>query len=131
VFSRTKFGEVAGADVFLSLEYDPWGRPEDDDGMTAKQVEAWNKDEWHYVQATVSIELDGITIGSATYGGLEYGDFVSTNEQDEFLSQSWIGENEIWGYVGEELKGEAMSRAEENLGKLAAWKEAVACLESY
>jgi hypothetical protein len=131
MFSRTKFGEVAGADVFLSLNFDSWARPDDYDGMTTKQVEAWNKDEWHYVQATVSIELDGVEIGSCTYGSIEYGNFVMTNDQDEFISQDWIGENEIWGYVGEELKGEAMSRAEENLGKLAAWKEAVACLESY
>ncbi len=131
MFSRTRFGQVAGADVFLSLDLDPWAQPTDDEGMTPKQVEAWNKDEWHYVHATVSIELDGITIGSATYGGIEYGNFVNTNERDSIISRSWIGENEIWGYVGEELKGEAMSRAEENLGKLAAWKEAVACLESY
>lgn len=128
---KTKFDEIAGADVFLLLTYDPFARPEDDDGLTPKQVQAWQDDEWAYNIATVSIELDGVEIGSASYGGIEYGQFTYTNDEDELIRKEWITEADIWDYVGEELKGEAMSRAEENLGKLAAWKEAVACLESY
>lgn len=127
--SKTKFAEVAGADVFLSLTYDPFSGPEDDDGLTPKQVQAWKEDEWFYYIATVSIELDGIEIGSASYGGLEYGHFTFTNEQDEVIKKEWISEADIWSYVGDELQGEAMSHAEENIAKLTAWKEALSATE--
>lgn len=127
--SKTKFDEVAGADVFLIIQHDPFSWPEDDDGLTPKQVEAWKQDEWHYISATVSLELDGIEIGTACYPGLEYGHFTMTNEQDEVTRQEWISETDIWSYVGDELQGEAMSRAEENIAKLTAWKEALSATQ--
>jgi hypothetical protein len=126
---KTKFGEVAGADVFLILAHDSFSSPGDDDGLTPKQVQAWLNDEWWYYIATVSLELDGIEIGSASYGGLEYGHFTYTNEEDEVIKNEWISETDIWSYVGDELQGEAMSRAEENIAKLTAWKEALSAAQ--
>ena len=127
--SKTKFAEEAGADVFLTISHDPFAWPEDDDGLTPKQVEAWRNDEWWYISATVSIELEGVEIGSACYGGLEFGNYTMTNEEDEITGEQWISETDIWSYVGDELQGEAMSRAEENITKLTAWKEALSATE--
>jgi hypothetical protein len=127
--SKTKFAEVAGADVFLTISHDPFAWPEDDDGLTPKQVEAWRDDKWWYISATVSIELEGVEIGSACYGGLEYGQFTYTNDENEVIKEEWISETDIWSYVGHELQGEAMSRAEENITKLTAWKEALSATE--
>ena len=127
--SKTKFAEVAGADVFLPISHDPFAWPEDDDGLTPKQVQAWRDDKWHYVTATVSVELDGVEIGSACYGGIEHGSFTMTNDEDEITSEQWISETDIWGYVGDELQGEAMSVAKENIAKLTAWKEAVSATQ--
>jgi hypothetical protein len=126
---KTKFGEIAGADVFLILAYDPFSGPEDDEGLSPKQVQAWRDDKWWNYSATVSIELDEIEIGSACYGGIEYGQFTYTNDEDEVIKEEWISETDIWNYVGDELQGEAMSRAEENIAKLTAWKEALSAAQ--
>ena len=128
---RYKFGQVAGADVFLVLYPDPWASPEDDDGLTPKQVEAWRNDEWFYVTAEVEIAYEDATVATACYGGIEYGLFTYTNDDDEIQKREEITAKDLWEYVGEELKGEAMSRALENIEKLIKWREAVACLDTY
>lgn len=128
---RKEFGNIAGATVYLSLEHDPWTSPGDDDGLTPKQVQAWLNDNWFYVCAEVSIELEGTVLASYAYGGIEYGNFTYTDDNDEVTKEAWISIEDIWSYVGPELQGEAMDRALENVGKLTKWREAVACLESY
>lgn len=130
-YERKEFKKIAEASVYLTLTHDPYTTPEDDDGMTPKQREAWAEDEWHYVYAEVSIELDGTVLGSACYGGIEYGNYTYTDDEDQVTNKSWISVDDIWEYVGNELEGEAMDRALENVEKLTKWREAVACLESY
>lgn len=128
---RKEFGNIAGATVYLTLEHDPWASPGDDDGLTPKQVEAWKQDKWWYVSAEVSIEHEGAILATASYGSIEYGNFTYTDDNDEITKEAWISIEDIWSYVGEELKGEAMSQALENVEKFTKWREAVACLESY
>ena len=128
---RKEFGNIAGAKVYLTLTHDPFASVNDDEGLTAKQIQAWIDDNWHYVYAEVSIECDGITLGSYGYGGIAYGNFTYTDDNDEIMKEAWISIEDIWSYVGPELQGEAMDRALENVEKLTKWREAVACLESY
>ena len=128
---RHTMGQIAGANVFLVLYPDPWASPEDYDALTPKQVEAWQNDEWFYVTTEVEIAYEGATVGTASYGGIEYGLFTYTNDDDEIQKREEITAKDLWEYVGEELKGEAMSIALENINKLIKWREAVECLESY
>ena len=128
---RKEFGNIAGAKVYLTLTHDPFASVNDDEGLTAKQIQAWIEDKWWFVYAEVTIEHDGIVVGSYGYGGIEYGNFTYTDAFDEVRKEAWISIEDIWSYVGEELKGEAMDRALENIEKLTKWREAVACLESY
>jgi hypothetical protein len=128
---RKEFGNIAGAKVYLTLEHDPFSSVNDDDGITPKQVQAWKEDRWWYVYAEVTIEHDGNVLGSYGYGSIEYGNFIYTDDKDQVTKEAWISIEDIWDYVGEELKGEAMSQALENVEKFIKWREAVACLESY
>jgi hypothetical protein len=117
-------GKEYGLDVHLLIEPDPWTRPEDDDGLTPKQIEAWKDDEWCYVSATVTLSLNSVEIGSATYGGLEFDTFLITNDDDEITGTTEIDENKIWEYVGDELAGEALGNAYEFSDAMQAWRVA-------
>ena len=114
--------KLDGLDVYLSISEDPWTTPDDDDGITPKQRQAWDNDEWRYVTATVHLELNGIEIGSATYGGLEFGTLLDTNENDEITGTTEIGEDQVWEYVGDELAGEALSNAYDFSDAMQAWR---------
>jgi hypothetical protein len=116
--------KLNGLHVFLSISEDPWSRPDDDDGMTPKQHQAWDNDDWRYVAATVHLELNGIEIGSASYGCLEFGTFLLTNDNDEITGTTEIDEDKIWEYVGDELAGEALSNAYDFSDALQAWRVA-------
>lgn len=116
--------KLDGLDVYLSISEDPWTTPDDDDGITPKQRQAWDNDEWRYVTATVHLELNGIEIGSATYGGLEFGTLLDTNENDEITGTTEIGEDQVWEYVGDELAGEALSNAYDFSDAMQAWRVA-------
>jgi len=117
-------GKEYGLDVHLLIEPDPWTRPEDDDGLTPKQIEAWKDDDWCYVSATVTLSLNSVEIGSATYGGLEFDTFLLTNDDDEITGTTEIREDKIWEYVGDELAGEALSNAYEFSDAMQAWRVA-------
>jgi hypothetical protein len=117
-------GKEYGLDVRLTIEPDAWTRPEDDDGLTPKQIEAWKDDDWCYVSATVTLSLNSVEIGSATYGGLEFDTFLITNDDDEITGTTEIDENTIWEYVGDELAGEALSNAYEFSDAMQAWRVA-------
>jgi hypothetical protein len=104
-------GKIDGLDAYLSISEDPWTTPDDDDGITPKQREAWDNDDWRYVTATVHLQLNGIEIGIASYGMIEFGTFLNTNENDEITGTTEIGEDQVWDYVGDELAGEALLNA--------------------
>jgi len=116
--------KLDGLDVYLSISEDPWSRPDDDDGMTPKQREAWDVDEWRYVTATVTLSLNDIEIGNASYGGIEFGTFLETNENDEITGYTEMGEDYVWEYVGDELAAQALSNAYEFSDAMQAWRVA-------
>mgnify|MGYP001067853107 CR=1 FL=1 len=117
-------GKQDGLDINLLIEHDPWTTPEDYDGMTPKQIAAWKDDDWHYVSATVTLSLNGVEIGSASYGGLEFGTFLNTNDNDEITGTTEIDEDQVWEYVGDELAGEALSNAYDFSDAMQAWRVA-------
>lgn len=118
MIDKKSAGQIDGFEFELSIEYDPWATPEDDEGLTEKQIDAWKKDEWHFVYATVTAKKAGIELASASYGGLEYGFFPETDEHDNLISTKHITIEDIDTFVGSELCGEAQSRAEEKLAEL-------------
>ena len=117
-------GKEYGLDVRLTIEPDAWARPDDMDGFTPKQIAAWENDEWCYVSATVTLSLNGVEIGSATYSSLEFDTFLNTNDDDEITGTTEIDEDTIWEYVGDELAGEALSNAYEFSDAMQAWRVA-------
>ena len=65
----------------ISPDYDT--RPTDFDCYTPAQVAAWERDEWQFVVVSVFVEdADGREWGRDVLGGVEYGSFVLTDEQD-------------------------------------------------
>lgn len=118
-----------GWDLKMYLDHDPFVTPDDDEGITAKQREAWNKDEWCYVNVLVKVFREGIELGSYSYGGIEYGWFTETDENDNVTGSRHIGIDNIIDYVGGELAGEAIWHAEQTLRNLikATWKRNVEC----
>ena len=114
--------KLDGLDVYLSIGEDYFTQISDDDGLTEKQRQAWQRDEWHYVTATVHLSLNGVEIGSASYGGLEFGTFLLTNDNDEITGTTELGEDHIWKYVGDELAGEALSNAYVFSDAMEAWR---------
>ena len=113
-----KIGEEDGFTLTLIIDHDPWSDTCDDDGLTPKQIEAWNNDEWWYVSATVTASRADIELGSYGYGGLEYGTYTNTDDSDNVVSKKDITIDDINDYVGLELAGEAISRAQEKLTEL-------------
>jgi len=117
-------GKLDGLDVYLSIGEDYFTQISDDDGLTEKQRQAWQRDEWHYVTATVHLALNGIEIGSASYPMVEFGTFLNTNENDEITGTTEIGEDQVWEYVGDELAGQAIEDAYEFSNAMQAWRVA-------
>lgn len=117
-------GKQDGLDINLLIKHDPWTTPEDYDGMTPKQIVAWKDDQWHYVSATVTLSLNGVEIGGASYLGLEFGTFLNTNDNDEITGTTEIDEDQVWEYVGDELAGEALSNAYDFSDAMQAWRVA-------
>lgn len=108
-----------GFELKLSIEPDLFCTPDDYDGMTPKQIEAWNNDEWHYVCATVTASRLDIELGSCTYGGIEYGNYTYTDDDDNVTGRKWIDIDDIADYVGSELSGEAIWQAEQKITELS------------
>jgi hypothetical protein len=117
-------GKLDGLDVYLSIGEDYFTQISDDDGLTPKQRQAWENDDWRYVTATVHLALNGIEIGSASYPMIEFGTFLNTNENDEITGTTEIGEDQVWEYVGDELAGQAMENAYEFSNAMQAWRVA-------
>lgn len=107
-----------GFDLKLKLTPDDFFSPEDDEGLTNKQVEAWNKEEWWFVYAEVVASRCDVELGAAGYGGIAYGYFTQTDEQDNVTGTVDLDAKSIMAYVGAELAGEAISNAEEKLNEL-------------
>ena len=117
-------GKLDGLDVYLSIGEDYFTQISDDDGITPKQRQAWENDDWRYVTATVHLALDGIEIGSASYPMVEFGTFLLTNENDEITGTTEIDEDQVWQYVGDELAGQAIENAYEFSNAMQAWRVA-------
>jgi hypothetical protein len=107
-----------GFDLVLNIDYDHWTEPQQHDNYTAKQIEAWEKDEWWFIFAEVVASKSGIELGSSGYGGIEFGYFTSTDEQDQITNQSHITIDDIEDYAGFELADTAMTEALIKLAEL-------------
>ena len=111
-------GQSENFTLTLVVDYDPWADTRDDDGLTPKQIEAWKNDEWCYVTATLTASRAGIELGEDSLCGLEYGTFTITDDSDNVVTTKEITIDDIYDYVGLELSGEAVSKAQEKLTEL-------------
>ena len=118
LIDRISAGTIDGYELWLEIEADEFAYPDDDEGLTPKQIQAYNENHWHYAIATVSAVKHGVTLGQASYGMLQYGVLPITDEQDNIIERRLIEAKDIDNYVGSELAGEAISQAEEVIKKL-------------
>ena len=118
MIENKKLESEEGFELKLQLSDDPWTTPEDNDGLTPKQIEAWTNDEWFYVTAEVVASVAGVELGSACYGGIEWGHYTYTDDDDNVLSQGQITVEDIDDYVGSELAGQAIANAREKLAEI-------------
>lgn len=113
-----KAGAMEGFELTLRLFDDPWTTTEDDEGLTAKQIEAWQNDEWFYVTAEVVASIAGVELGSASYPSIQWGSVPQTDEDDNLLSVLEITVHDIDAYVGTELAYQALENAREKLAEI-------------
>jgi hypothetical protein len=110
-------GESEGFKLRMELEYDLFADLTDCE-ITDKQTQAYLDAEWCFVTAEVIASKAGVDLGSATYGALEYGYFLITDEHDNPIETKNITIHDIDNWVGSELSGEAISNAQEKLAEL-------------
>jgi hypothetical protein len=48
-------------------------KPTDYECYTPEQIEAWKRDEWHFVGIVVEVRFEGRVVGEDSLWGLEYG----------------------------------------------------------
>lgn len=118
----------AGADYphwefVIAIDSDDFMSTEDDEGLTPKQIAAYKQDEWEFVNVTVYAIANGLVLGSASYGGIAYGSYPETDENDNLIGRSVITIKDIDNYVGNELAGEAQSRGLEAIESLMKIRE--------
>ena len=111
-------GAIEGFELTLRLYDDPWTSHEDDEGLTAKQIEAYKEGEWLYVTAEVSASIADVELGTASYPSIEWGAMPITDDQDNLLSVKDITIHYIDTYVGDELAGQAIENAKEKLAEI-------------
>jgi hypothetical protein len=113
-----KASKIDGFDLYLKIYPDEFAYPEDDEGLTASQVQAYKKDEWWYVYAEIEAHKYGLCLGQAGYGMIEYGLFTVTDQEDHVLEKKDIDIRDINNFVGNELAGEAISQAQEKIKEI-------------
>ncbi|NBU22774.1 MAG: hypothetical protein EBS38_02525 [Actinobacteria bacterium] len=104
-----------GFDLEICVHADYHSHPSDNDGLTQKQVFAWLDDQWHYVSLHARASLDGVTLGEYWLHGIEYGEFLITDDQDNPQKTVSVYLKDIWedGYT--DVIDEAIAQAKEQL----------------
>lgn len=91
---RRQDPQIPGLAWHVYVDYDEFsGTPEDNgDCYTATQIKAWENDSWQFVLLTVAPEVDGIELDHCrrTLGGVEYGEYTLTSEDDTVVGRCWI-----------------------------------------
>ena len=67
------------------------------DGCTPRQISAFRRGDWQYVGVLVTPVIDGDPIETARVSlwGVEYGDYLLTDEHDNEVGRRWLGMDEI------------------------------------
>lgn len=107
--------------ITAGIEHDCVTRPDDFDCYTPSQVEAFENDEWQFVTLCIEASIEGIVLGNAYLGAIEYGDYLVTDENDNKLERIDITLEKIispeYGYI-EDLTSECLFDAEATLERI-------------
>lgn len=109
-------GVIRGFQIRVYLEYDHDSRPEHSECYSPEDIKAWDRNEWFYAGAVVEASLLGIVLGTASLGGMEYGESPGW-EGEDLNPLDGDGEQFVNGY-GPDLINEAIAQAELTMGRL-------------
>lgn len=73
VLSRVVVPDLAT--VYVVAQHDPDANPDDADCYDVDDVDAWKRDEWHYMYVTAHVQLVDGRRGTAGVGGVELGQY--------------------------------------------------------
>lgn len=92
-------------DFQINIFSDIDAHPGDSDCYTDKQVAAWKDDEWEFVGVEVVPTRQGVTVHGAADAlfGVEYGDYILTDENDNVTGRKNIGRDELLDYPIKEM----------------------------
>jgi len=101
-------------DFQIEIVHDGDVHPGDSDCYTDKQVAAWKNDEWQFVGVDVVPTRHGVTVYGAREAlfGVEYGDYLLTNEDDNVTGRKDIGRDELLEHPIKEMAELAASTAD-------------------
>lgn len=97
----------------IKIEADTDAHPGDYDCYTDKQVAAWKNDSWRFVVVKVTPTRHDVTVhGASEYlAGVEYGDYVLTDENDNVTGRKYFDRQELQEYPIREMAEQAALRA--------------------
>ena len=117
---------VPGLSWLVTVDYDQDLTEPEGDCYTPKQVEAFQRGDWHYVVVGVTPVVAGVELDDlADYlGAVEYGRYVLTDEDDNVTGTVYLGLDDMLnghdGYPGHPVP-DMISEAKATLkGKLAS-----------
>ena len=116
---------VKGLSWRVTLDADEFYSKPEGDGYTARQVAAFKAGEWSYVVVGVTPIIDGVTLPDVTetLGGVEYGTYVLTDEDDNVTGTREIDLDYLIAGMPEDDEGypvpEMIREAKSRLASLA------------
>lgn len=100
-----------GFDLLFKVHYDPYTTPSEFDCYTPKQIEAWTNDRWQYAWLEVVASVAGVDLGQSALGGVEFGNFLITDEEDNEVRTVWVWAEDLARDYAEDLSAEAIASA--------------------
>lgn len=111
-----------GFTVRLDVDDDYEATPADDEGMTPRQVKAWNDNEWQYVGIMAKASLEGHELGAASLWGIERG-YVPLTDEDDTLKVDPVEYLDVYDEAIRDVISEAVEDARATLLQLVAKAE--------
>ena len=100
-----------GFNLYFELRNDNYTSPDEYDCYTPKQIEAWREDKWHYGIVTVRACAGGVELGSDAIGGVEFGHFLITDDNDNPVKTVWVWIEDLAKDYAEQLIPGAINHA--------------------
>jgi hypothetical protein len=119
IIESMKVGTVDGFDITAHIEFDPDTRPEDKEVYIGDSeiLDAWNRDDWHFVGTVITASKAGVELGTASIWGQEYG--IWPGEKHWISPLDGLGTDRFANGYGADLIAEAIEEAKAKIEELS------------